>query len=245
MSLFDIFRKNKGEDQNSDTIEKPANPILTEPFDMVTSSKSELIVRALIPITKENWPHVKELGKKKIWLAKDENLDAILEQFDPKASGSYIRCDDLARPFIVNGNKTRIQLWTRRDMPVDADHMVMIQSDVFQSPTDGQFISFRPQLIVRGKNAPFVMIYRMSCCGATSYSALISVGDKSGKNFSNALDSNPKGIEKGMGSGVFFNAATNSYKIKVADENDAQILETMHNLIKVKQNIPSASPTTR
>lgn len=233
MSILDIFKRKTGRD------EKPLSSVLTTHVEKPTTSVSELVVRALIPVTQENWTHVKQLGKKKIWLASDQNLDAILEGFDPDAQGSYIRCDNPAAPFLVNENKVRIQLWTRRGMTINADHMVMIQSNVFQAP-DGKVISFRPQVVVRGKSAPFIMLYRMSCCGESSYSALISIGDKSGKNFSNVLDSNPEGIKADMGSGIFYNAATNSYKVKVADGQDAPILKTMYDHIeRTKRQTPS------
>lgn len=235
MSILDIFKRKTGRD------EKPLSSVLTTHVEKPKTSMSELVVRALIPVTQENWTHVKQLGKKKIWLASDQNLDAILEGFDPDAQGSYIRCDNPAAPFLVNENKVRIQLWTRRGMTINADHMVMIQSNVFQAP-DGKVISFRPQVVVRGKSAPFIMLYRMSCCGESSYSALISIGDKSGKNFSNVLDSNPEGIKADMGSGIFYNAATNSYKVKVADGQDAPILKTMYDHIeRTKRQNPSLS----
>lgn len=239
MGLLDLFKRKSEPDT------KPLNQILTTPAEKPTTSMSEIVVRALIPVTKENWANVKELGKKKIWMANDPDLDAILEGFDPHADGAYDRCDNPNAPILVNDNKARIQLWTRKGMAVDADHMVMIQSNALQAP-DGKFISFRPQIVVRGKSAPFIMLYRMSCCGESSYSALISVGDKSGRNFSNVLDSNPEGIKAGMGSGIFFNAASNSYKIRVADEQDRLLLEAMHSYIdQSNRQAHSVSPTER
>lgn len=240
MSILDVFKRITGIKSGNNN--KSLSSVLTTPIEKPTTSMSEIVVRALIPVTRENWLHVKELGKKRIWLANDPHLDAILEGFDPDAQGSYIRCDSPASPILVNENKARVQLWTRRGMTVDADHMVMIQSTVLQAP-DRKVISFRPQIVVRGKSAPFIMLYRMSCCGESSYSALISIGDKSGKNFSNVLDSNPEGIKAGMGSGIFYNAATNTYNVRVAGEQEAHMLSTIYDHIeRTKQQIPSIPP---
>ncbi|MFA7276046.1 MAG: hypothetical protein WC043_04520 [Pseudobdellovibrionaceae bacterium] len=230
----------------------PAQPqgeipaLLTTPTPNPTTSMSELVVQALIPITKQNWPHAKNLMSKRVWLAGDEDLSAILDGYNPDAPGSYVRNDNPTQPFVVNGNQTRIQLWTRKDMPIEARHMVMIQSSVIGNAE--KIISYRPQMIVRGTGAPFIMIYRMSCCAATSFSALVSAGDKSGQNISNVIDSNPTGILSGMGSGIFYDPVTKNYKIRVATTPDeCHVLETMHgHIVTAGQNMsPSPSPTGR
>jgi hypothetical protein len=215
---------------------------LTTPTPNPTTSMSELVVQALIPITEQNWPHAKNLKNKKVWLADDEDLSAILDGYNPDASGSYVRNDNPAQPFVVNRNQTRIQLWTRKDMPTVARHMVMIQSAVIGNAE--RVISYRPQMIVRGTGAPFIMIYRMSCCSETSFSALVSAGNKLGQNISNVLDSNPTGILSGMGSGIFYDSATKNYKIRVATTSDeCYILETMHGHIATAgQHMPPSPP---
>ncbi|MDD3019962.1 MAG: hypothetical protein PHX61_03150 [Alphaproteobacteria bacterium] len=216
--------------------------LLTTPTPNPTTSKSELVVQALIPITKQNWPHAQNLMSKKIWLAGDKDLSAILDGYNPDAPGSYVRKDNPDQPFIVNGNQARIQLWTRKDMPVEARHMVMIQSAVIGNAE--KVISYRPQMIVRGTGAPFIMIYRMSCCSATSFSALVSAGDKSGQNISNVIDSNPTGILSGMGSGIFYDSAAKIYKIRVASSpDDCQVLETMHGHITATGQHALSSPS--
>lgn len=216
--------------------------LLTTPVPNPVTSMSELVVQALIPITRENWPHAKNLMSKKIWLPADPDLTRILDGFNPEAPGAYTRCDHPDQPFIVNGNRHRIQLWARRGMTPEARHLVMIQSAVLGTPE--KVISYLPQMIVRGSGAPFVMIYRMSCCAETSFSALFSVGDKNGKNLSNVIDSNPTGILSGMGSGVFLDRNTGAYKIQVATSpDDCRILEDMHrHLTTPKQPGPTPPP---
>jgi hypothetical protein len=218
----------------------PQAAILTDrPVDPPGTALSELLVRALIPVTKENQTYVKNLMKKAVWLPNDPDLNAIMAGYNPDAVGAYVPCDDPARPYLMDGNKTRIQMWERKGVEPKGRSLVMVKSAAAILP-EGKILAFRPTALIRGTGAPFVMIYRMSCCGEESYSALVSVGNKNGNNASNIIDSNLQGIKEGMGSGVFFDAQTQQYRIGVAKDPESEHqLEILHGLIRSSRSAHS------
>lgn len=180
---------------------------LNRPAEKPKTSMSELVVHELIPVTQDNWPFVQSIMKKSVWQGGDPDLEQIfkLHAQNKEAVGSFEPCDNPKYPVLVGGEtKSRIQMWRRRGMEPSGENLVLVQSNVVGTPE--KVITFMPQQLVRGTKASFIMIFRMSCCADSSYSALVSLSDRTGeKSLCTLIDSQKGGIKEGMGANVFRN----------------------------------------
>lgn len=210
------------------------------------NAMSELVIHGILLITRENWPHIQKFMKNKIWLAEDENFNALLAN-SADQKDAYIQIDDPQRPFIIERGTKRIQLWARKDEKRrdDPQHMILIQSEILTDPATGKAITHRPELLLHGAHAPFLMIFRMSCCAESSLSALVSARDKSGRTLITSVNSNPLGIEPGMGGNIFYNPDSKQSCVKIATTpHEIAFLQKIYTTLKDdfqrRKNAPQA-----
>lgn len=200
----------------------PASP---RPAESQTELATGLIVRGLIPVTPSNSSRVVAMARKNVWVADDPDMTAILEGDD-----RFVPCDNPHNPIFTKtpgGDLRRIRLWTQMvdgAPSSDPENMVAIISEVLTG-ADGIMIELDPTLILRGKRAGYILIARMSCCGADSFTVQIALSTKTA-DLNHVLDSNPTGVQKGKGGDLL------SRVLHVASsENDLQYLAAMHTIV--------------
>lgn len=208
-----------------------AKPSAATPSASPRSAESQaelttgLIVRGLIPVTPSNSSQVVGMARRNVWVADDPDMTAILEGGD-----RFVPCDNPHNPIFTKtprGDLRRIRLWTQMvdGAPSSApENMVAIISEVLTA-ADGTMIELDPTLILRGKRAGYILIARMPCCGADSFTVQIALSTKT-TDLNHVLDSNPTGVQKGKGGDLL------SRVLRVASsESDLQHLAAMHRIV--------------
>lgn len=202
------------------------------PDEKPTTSLSEVMVRSMVIVTDSNRNAMEQIAKKDIWLGNDNEILTALkanEEARMRAeSGVLVRCDHPNHPFLIQNNKFRAQIWKRHGMPAKGENLVMILSNVV-GPAE-KVISYMPINLIRGSNAPLMMVFRMSCCDSKSNSLVLSYDDTiNGQTVvrEQMLDSNLQGLKNGMGGGLF------REKVSVArDEKSHATLERIYEGLK-------------
>lgn len=135
---------------------------------------------AVIKITRENWAFVQEHILDKDFL----DADAAEKFFKDNQNSLMRRVDNPKQPFVIDNKKTRVYMWEDPDAAGETDHMVAVYGDI--AIDQDKNIDITPSALIRGNNASFVFLYRMSCC--SGFSALVAMNVK-GQSYMKNIDS--------------------------------------------------------
>ncbi len=165
---------------------------------------------SLLKMTDGNFPFIRDSILKQDFL-NAASAEGIIRQFAP---ASYTRIDDPAKPIFMDDKTTRVYLWADPADEANPRKMIAIYAKVTK---EGDNIDIKPELLVKGPDANFVLFYQMSCCAGLS--ALTCFSTKGEQRFE--IRDSLSGTQKGEGQ---------LFKDKVRVATSAELLDQIHHM---------------
>lgn len=141
---------------------------------------------SLLKMTEGNFPFIRDKVLAQDFLTAD-NAESLIRQFAPAA---YKRIDDPVAPVFMDDKTTRVYLWAD---PADEENprkMVAIYAKVTR---EGDHIDVKPEMLIKGPDANFVLFYQMSCCAGMSAIACFSTKGEQRYEIRDSLSGTQKG----------------------------------------------------